>query len=74
MSSLIELLVVLPLLVGILAMDDFAIGEVADAFDCAKSTYSGYIDAMRAQHYSLDKATGNSYPFVGGTVCGLDCP
>ncbi len=74
MSSLLELLVVLPLLVGIVSMDSFAIGEAADTFDGASYVYSDYVNAIRSQEYVLDGVTGNRYPIVGGSLCGLGFP
>ncbi len=74
MNSLLELLVVLPLLLSIVTLDSISIGTATglrDGLDNAIGEYAGILNSVE---YAIDGATGNRYPQGGGNSCGLASP
>jgi len=74
MSSLLELAVVLPLLLGVVAMDNAAISAGSALCVGAGDAYADYAALLGAVEYSFEASTGNMYPYGGGSSCESALP
>jgi hypothetical protein len=74
MSSLLELAVVLPLLLGVVAMDNAAISAGSALSVGAGDAYADYAALLGAVEYSFEVSTGNMYPYGGGGSCESALP
>ncbi|HRU81435.1 MAG TPA: hypothetical protein P5168_02670 [Candidatus Methanomethylicus sp.] len=74
MSSLLEMAVVLPLLLGVVVMDNAAISAGAALCGRAGDAYADYAALLGAVEYSFEASTGNMYPHGGGCSCESALP
>lgn len=74
MSSLLELIVVLPLLLSVVVMDNASMSAIVALHDDIDRALGDYSAILYAVDYTFEGSTGNRYPHGGGSLCASDLP